>query len=1146
VSEALLGDRADREAIRRDLDSTLVVEAAAGTGKTTALVSRILSVVASGRGELSRIVAVTFTEKAAGELKLRLRGELEKERTDARARGDDEVRKRLELGLAQLEEAHVGTIHGFCADLLKQRPLQAGVDPLFEVATEDERDRIYRRAFDRWLEEKLSDPPEGVRRLLRRPAVGEEGPVDLLYRAGIDLIEVRDFPARWQIRPFEREVEIDALVERAVALAASASKAANVRDYLFMDLAEELLPFVQDLKGQERVSGKRDYDGLEHRLLSLKLGKRKGKGPYAEEVSREKLLAERDALGEGLVSFARRDRADLAARLQNELKELVDRYDALKSKRGRLDFLDLLARARDLLKKNADVRRELQASFTHIFVDEFQDTDPLQAEILLLLASADPEEDDWREVTPVPGKLFLVADPKQSIYRFRRADVSLYQRVKRQLLRTGAKPVYLTVSFRSVPDIQELVNSAMSIVMKPTENNHQADYVPLSAYRPRTEGQPAVVALPIPRPYGDWGKIVFYAIQKSEPPAVASWVRWLLEESASHGWRVSSRGGESRPVAPSDVCLLFRRFVSYGRTIPQPYVDALSALDIPHILVGGRGFHQREEVEAMRVALAAIERPDDDLSVFATLRGPLFSLGDESLFLFRSRFGPLHPFRSTPGALENDAASIRKALDLLATLHRDRNRRPIAATLRALLDETRAHAGFALWQAGDQVLANILRLLQLARSFEESGGLSFRGFVDYLDSLAEASDRSDQPMIEEGVEGVRLMTVHKAKGLEFPIVIPCDITCPLSTGASRHVDSDRKVFAMRLAGGSPWELLDHEESEAERDRAEDLRLLYVAATRARDVLVVPAVADEPQRSGWVGPLLSGLYPEESARHIAAVAVGCPRFPFGDTVLERPPRAPVAAPLRPGLHRPERGGHEVVWWDPSLFESPLATKPGLRRHTLLQASGDGEPGKGAFEYERWLERRARILEDGAAPTLRVETVTRLVEAEKPGVPGASEVGLLEVEGRDLLRPGGKRFGALVHEVLARSPLETTPLAIAALAESLGRIFGNPEEERKAAAAVVERALAHPLLEGARRASIVFRETPLVYREPGGRLVEGVPDLLFREPGSEWTLVDFKTDLRLDIAEAAHRAQVALYKLALEEATSVRTNAWLLYV
>jgi ATP-dependent exoDNAse (exonuclease V) beta subunit len=1137
-----LADRADREAIRDDLDSTMVVEAAAGTGKTTALVSRILSVVSRGKGELSRLVAVTFTEKAAGELKLRLREEIEKARVEARRAGDEEVRRRLERGLSQLEEAHVGTIHGFCADILKQRPLQAGVDPLFQVATEEEKTRLFKRVFDRWLQEKLSDPPPGVRRLLRRPPVGEEGPVEALYRAALDLLEVRDFPALWAIRPFDREGEIDALVERITAIAERAGRRANPRDYLYLDLAP-LCALVQDLSGQEQVSEKRDYDALEHKLASLKLGKRKGRGAYGEGVPREKLIEERERLSEELSAFSRSAKADLAAHLQRELKEVIARYEELKSRRGELDFLDLLVRARNLIRDDANVRRRLQASFSHIFVDEFQDTDPLQAEILLLLASADPDENDWREATLVPGKLFLVADPKQSIYRFRRADVSLYQRVKRRLLRAGARPLHLTVSFRSVPEIQEVVNSSMRDAMKPTADNHQADYVPLDSYRPPVEGQPAIVVLPIPEPYGDYGGVVNFAIQRSEPRGVASWVLWLLEQS---GWRTSGRGGEIRPVTPSDVCLLFRRFVSYGRSLTQPYVDALAALDVPHVLVGGRGFHQREEIDAMRVALAAIERPDDELSVFSTLRGPLFAMGDDALFRFRSEHGPLHPFRATGGSLDDDARSIREALDLIALLHRDRNRRPAALTIRALLDRTRAHAGFALWQAGDQVLANVLKLLQIARSFEEGGGLSFRGFVEHLDAIAEASDRTEQPLIEEGVEGVRLMTVHKAKGLEFPVVVLCDITCPFASGASRHVDPDRGLFATKLAGGVPWEVIDNERVEEARDRAESLRLLYVAATRARDVLVVSAVADQPQNDGWVGPLLPGIYPEEERAHLSLVPEGCPRFRGTDTVIERPPGAVVNAPIRPGLHKPTRGSHSVVWWDPLLFENRLDTKPGIRQHVILQATESDEPGEGAREHELWLARRARLTESGSTASFRVATVTRLVEEAKPSLPGAAEVRVAEVEGRDLLRPGGKRFGALAHEVLARAPLDADSTVIAALAESLGRVLGCPEEERRAAASTVSRALTHPLFSRARAASLLYRETPLLYREPEGRLVEGVPDLVFRGDDGVWSILDFKTDLRLDIAGEAHRAQVALYRLGFEDAMGVRAEGWLLYI
>jgi ATP-dependent exoDNAse (exonuclease V) beta subunit len=1146
MNDALI-DQEARDAIRDDLASTLVVEAAAGTGKTTELVGRIIEVVRSGRGELARLVAVTFTEKAAGELKLRLRGKLEEARSRSRSGADPEVVSRLERGLAQLEEAHVGTIHGFCADLLKQRPLQAGVDPLFEVATEEQSDRLLRRVFDRFLEEKLEDPPDGIRRLLRRAARREGGPVDELWNAAKRLRDLRDFPTPWQIRPFDREGEIDALVERALLLAEQAEKATNPQDYLFRDFAP-LIAFAQDVKGQEQVSGRRDYDALEHRIASTQLGKSKGRGPYADGVSRDELLAERASLALAVAEFGRCAKADLAARLRNELSELFLRYDDLLKKRGTLDFLDLLVRARDLLKNDRSVRRELQASFSHIFVDEFQDTDPLQTEILMLLAADDPEEDDWRRVRPVPGKLFIVADPKQSIYRFRRADVALYQSVKRQLIRAGARLLHLTVSFRSVPDLQEAVNAAMSEAMTPTPENHQAEYVPLHPHRAPVDGQPAVIALPVPEPYGDFS-VAAWCVQRSEPKAVASWLRWLLEES---GWRVSDRSGETRPVAPSDVCLLFRRFVAWEKQVTQPYVDALQALDIPHVLVGGRGFHQREEIEALRVALTAIERPDDELCVFSTLRGPLFSIGDESLFLFRSRHRSLHPFQARPTGepSEDEDVTVWKALEVLASLHRRRNRQPIALTLRELLDITRAQAGFALWQAGDQVLANVLRIVQIARTFEESGGLSFRGFVDHLDSLADATERTEQPMIEDGVEGVRLMTVHKAKGLEFPVVILCDITATLSRTASRHIDTERKIFAMSVAGGAPWEVLDHEETEAERDLAESLRLLYVASTRARDILVVPVVADESQDRGWVGPLLRAIYPPWKAYRFPMVAPGCPRFPGDECIVgDRPAKAPTlpGTGIKPGLHKPERGRHLVVWWDPNLFEIRPATKPGLRRHWILQEASEGEPGSGAREYAEWQLRREDLLLSGGSPTLSVTTVTERIVRDELEVEGSDEIEIAEAAGRDLERPTGKRFGALVHELIARTSLDASDDDIGRLAGSVGRILDATEEEVAAAIATVRNALTHPLIQRARAAASLYRETPLIYRTPDARLIEGVPDLVFRDTAeSDWTVVDFKTDLRVDMTAPPYRRQVALYRLALHAATGRPAQGWILYL
>ena len=311
------------------------------------------------------------------------------------------------------------------------------------------------------------------------------------------------------------------------------------------------------------------------------------------------------------------------------------------------------------------------------------------------------------------------------------------------------------------------------------------------------------------------------------------------------------------PVEARHVALLFRRFYAWGRDVTRGYVEALEARGLRHLLVGGRSFHEREEVAAMRAALTAVEWPDDELSVFAALRGPLFAVDDETLLAYRDRFGRCHPFRA-PRALaagEIDGADrflpVADALELLRRLHAARNEVPIARTIGQLLEETRAHAGFVMRRAGEQVLANVLQLGEIARRYEQNGGLSFRGFVEELRDEAAEGQAGEAPILEQGSDGVRIMTVHGAKGLEFPVVILADPTSRLHrVTASRFIDSARGICALRLGGWAPLDLLDHEPEEVARDREEGIRLAYVAATRARDLLVVPAEGDAPPMEDW--------------------------------------------------------------------------------------------------------------------------------------------------------------------------------------------------------------------------------------------------------------------------------------------------------
>jgi len=1159
-------DAIARHAIAEDLDDTLIVEAAAGTGKTTELVKRILGVIATGRAKMIQIVAVTFTEKAAGELKLRLREELERARADAVA-GD--TRDALEDALKTLEEAHVNTIHGFCAELLRERPVEARVDPLFAVLTEPEADRIYARAFRAWLEEALKEPSEGLRRALRRtsaPSFGgadNGGPIDRLRMAGRQLAETRDFPHPWSRPPFDRAVEVDRLVAELHEFARRTSAPLSERDNLFIDTDA-----ARRLSAQIRLEqsfGQRDLDGWEARLVDLTRDRgfsraRRGSGyKFGKDITRTDVLAARDALFNNLQQFRKDADADLAACLQQELSGATVRYQELKQAGGALDFTDLLARARDLIRTNANVRAHLQQKFTRLFVDEFQDTDPIQAEILLMLAN------------DVPGKLFIVGDPKQAIYRFRGTDVATYWQVCKKLCARGGRILQLTKSFRSVPAIQRFINAAFAAEMTGDEETRQAAYMPLEEARDGYDAQPAVVALPVPRPYGRGGfgalKASAKAIDASLPDAVGAYIAWLVEKS---GWTVAERrsdGTEARvPLQPRHVAVLFRRFVSFGEDVTRRYVDAIEARGIPHLLVGGKAFHGREEVETVRAALAAIEWPDDELSVFATLKGSLFAIDDEHLLEFRHRFKPLpfHPFRipkelggnsGTELALSGDAVAhllpIADALRLLQRLHRARNYRPVADTIGRLLAETRAHVGFILRPAGEQALANVLHVAELARQYEASGGISFRGFIDELRNAA-ASEAAEAPILEEGSDGVRLMTVHKAKGLEFPVVILADLTCNMSRkDASRYLDASRGLCALKIGGWAPHELHQHEAREVARDQAEGIRLAYVAATRARDLLVVPALGDDEWDGGWFAPLNRALYPPVALRRNAGGDPGCPPFRSKDSVLQRPDDEPAGSTnVCPGRHAFD--GYSVVWWDPRAMKLDERAAFGVRREDLIVKDVPRHViADGRGQYDRWRLARADAREAGAVPSTRVEPVRDWLSRDAASGDLNPELVTVVGTGRggDEARSGGIGFGLLVHSLLAQAPFGSTRATLDDLAAVEAMVLGLGDAETSAAAAVVERLLGHDVLVRARAADArgaCRRETPVTFTMPDGSLIEGIVDLAFEEDGV-WTVVDYKTDRDIAaVGEDRYRRQVTLYAAAIARATGRRTHGILMRV
>jgi ATP-dependent exoDNAse (exonuclease V) beta subunit len=1091
-----------------DLDRSWVVEASAGTGKTTALVDRMVEVIAAGT-PVESIVAVTFTHAAAGNMKLRVRHELERRRAREL---DADVRRRLAEAARSLDRAFIGTIHAFCAQLLRRRPVEARIDPDFQELAQADALRVFARVFRRWTEQRLSTPSPALSRAFARLAWRAERdggePLDELRKAAWNLTEWRDFDAPWDKRPFASDAHMAALIDTAEATLRIPSRNGRAQED-FRPLREFVLR-VQ----RAREAGRVDHAALESELLRLPTEMRWVRG-------RDALYAGWEELKLAIEAFRQPADADLAAWLRDELWEVVELYQQEKQRSGQLDFLDLLLCARDLLRHDG-ARADLARVYQRIFVDEFQDTDPLQAEILLLLAARDPTERDWRKARPAPGKLYVVGDPKQSIYRFRRADARLFQRICQGLRGDGVGARALTVSTRSTQAIQSFVNAAFEHSIE--------SYLPLEGGVEGPAGQPGIVALPMPYPYGT-RNLSNVQIDACSPNAVAAFIQWLCQES---GWKVRDRAtGTWVGVRPEHVCILFRRFTNYGTDLTQEYVRCLEARGIAHLLVGSKSFHRREEVGTLRTALRAIEWPDDELSVFAVLRGSLFAVLDDTLLGFKNAYGRFHPMTELPEEIDAKFAPIREGLLLLKELHRRRNYRPIADTIHGLLEATRAHAGFAFRKGGERVLANVYRLTDLARSFEASGAAtSFRAFVEYLETEYDGSDTSEAPVLEREGGGVQLMTVHKAKGLEFPVVILADLTAKLTgpQGADRTSDAGRRLCAQRLLWCAPWELLDAAESEAKADEEEALRVAYVAATRARDLLVVAAIGEEERAGGWLSPLHDALYPAKDGWRVAAPAPGCPKF-GASTVLNRPPDQAEEVSVRPGLHSPKAGGHQVVWFDPAVLALHAARTDGVENEDVLKGTPE-QAAEGLRLYQQWRDRRAARIAQGSVPSFRTATAETLGRAVGAAV-RVETITLPLAPGR----PGGRKFGRLVHDILQHADAGKD---VDALGVIWGRRHGAGELERTAAVEVARAALAHDALAvpaSARR----YRELPVMVRLEDGTLVDGRVDFAWSD-GESWTVIDYKTDRR----EKRNVAQVEVYAMALHRATGLPVRGIVLEV
>jgi len=936
----MTGDQAHRDRIATDLDSTLFVEAAAGTGKTTALVRRVVEMVARGV-ELPSIAAITFTEKAAAELRDRVRRGL----TEAVGERPGPEAERCATALTQLEDAAITTLHSFARRILADFPLEAGLPPRFDVLDDIEAAGEFDAAYDRFAGDLLEDADDTVRQSL---ALGLR-PSDLRTLAAAcrdhwDRLEGHAFP-----EPPMPRIDVDAVIAPLTEALALEHRCADPDDRLARHL-ELLRPAMERL-----AAATDDVDRLsalaEAPTFAKRVGVQRNWGKAAIEQVRDHLSDADDARELMLRGTCGALTARLAARVQRFTLEEAERRRA----EGRLEFQDLLVLARRLLRAHGDVRAALRDRWQRILIDEFQDTDPLQIEIAVLLATPTPGviRDDWSIIEVDPGRLFLVGDPKQSIYRFRRADIALYQRVQDRFA-DGHVPLH--ANFRCAPPIITWVNTVFDALLGAGQPGRQAPYVTLEATR-HTHA-PSVRYLG-----GAHDRTPMAEIREREAEDIAAAVSAARDE----GWAVHNPGSdEARAARLGDVAILLPT-----RALLPELERALAEADVPYRIESRSLLWATQEVRELLATLRSIDDPADEIALVATLRSPGFACRDDELLEWRRHGGAWNYLAPAPSALADHP--VTRAMQGLRELHEAIHWTPLHAIVERVI-RTRNLIELQVAKRRPRDHWRRLRFVaDQARAFHASGGLTMRGFVDWAEQQADEGASVNESVVPEpDDDAVAIMTVHASKGLEFPIVVLAGLgTFP----PHRRPPVVFRRTAVEVALGRKddrFETPGYEQAlGADRldGEAEGLRLLYVATTRARDHLVVSLHHKAGTRACHAHGIVTKVPNLDALEALAAGLGAAPALtlapitvPNRDTwVAERArivehARARVMAATTVGrVHEPEppetppwqrgRAGTAVGRAVHAVLQSvDLATGEGVESLAAAQADAEGVPDR----------------------------------------------------------------------------------------------------------------------------------------------------------------------------------------------------------
>jgi ATP-dependent exoDNAse (exonuclease V) beta subunit len=833
-------DQAARRRITEDLDTTLFVEAGAGSGKTSALVGRVLALVLSGRAELRGIAAITFTEKAGAELRDRIRRVLEWTAEDD---PDPATAARCRTALDQLDGAAIGTLHAFAQRLLSEHPVEAGLPPRVEVLDEVNSTVAFERRWSMFRDRLLADPAlERTILLLLATGVRAEALKALAeaFDDNWDLVEER-VPETAPEPPSAHDLfrAAKGAVDRLCA-----EPCRDPDDKLRVRLDEiagrlaEMAGFDDELELLEAL----DPDATPRTLPSFKVG---GRGKQVSfDCDIKELAAQLREAGENLTEVRSLVAGACAKKLGSALRRFTLESAVERQRAGQLEFHDLLVLARALLRSpvhGAAVRKTLHARYPRLLLDEFQDTDPIQIELAVRIAAASPDSDEagttpWDAVDVSPGHLFVVGDPKQSIYRFRRADIATFLAAADRFGPEAGGVVELTANFRTVAPVIAWVNTTFATLMAEPDDidlalSSQPRYIALAPTRSAPGMGAAVSVLGRDEHPKEW---VADDVRAAEADEVASTVARILHE----GWEVDDGAGGWRPARLGDVTVLVP-----ARTSLPFLEDAFDRAGISFRAESSSLVYASRAVRDLLMVLRAVNDPTDYLRIVSALRTPLLACGDDDLFRFKwERHGRWSYLADQPETVPADDP-VAAGLAYLRSLYDERHWLTPSELLGCISRDRRAmELGFAEGRPRD-VWRRLRFVIDQARAWSDATGGNLRQYLRWVKlQTAEGARVAEAILPESDDDAVRIMTIHSAKGLEFPITIVSGMsTLPRSRPAPAQVvfpaDSDLVgyKFGKHIATVEyqEWAPIDEQMSFHER-----IRLLYVACTRARDHLVV--------------------------------------------------------------------------------------------------------------------------------------------------------------------------------------------------------------------------------------------------------------------------------------------------------------------